>query len=604
MASGNRTLDIKDITRPHELASVIANKYEEWESMRNTWAAEKQEIHQYIFATDTAGTSNDSLPWKNSVHVPKLCQIRDNLMANYMAALFPNETPIKWEGDDETSEAKEKRQIIEAYMANKLRMGKYRHVVQQLLGDYIDYGNAFAMTEFIAEENDDPDTGEKIPGFVGPRPVRISPLDIVFNPTASSFEETPKIIRELKTLGTLRADIETRPEMGYLEEAFSRSMELRRRFSGMSQGDFKKGNSYQIAGFGSYLEYFQSDYVELLHFYGDTYDPSSGEFKRNRVITVIDRCAILRDVPVQTWTGKPDIFHVGWRPRPDNLYAMGPLDNLVGMQYRIDHLENAKSDAFDLIIHPVMKIKGYVEDFDYGPGERILCGDEGDVEFQAPDVTMLQADTQIAMYEAKMEEMAGAPKQALGFRTPGEKTAYEVQVLENGANRVFLNKSAHFEENFLEPLLNAMLESSRRNMGPSDLIKVLDDQFGVAEFMKITKEDISARGKIRPIGARRFARNSNILQNLTQFASSAIGQDPAVNAHISGKKLAELVEELLDLERFDLVQDNVRIAELMETEQLKQSAQQVVGEQQMAGMPQIPQEMMNEAGMVPGAAQG
>jgi hypothetical protein len=27
---------------------------------------------------------------------------------------------------------------------------------------------------------------------------------------------------------------------------------------------------------------------------------------------------------------------------------MGPLDNLVGLQYRIDHLENAKADALDL----------------------------------------------------------------------------------------------------------------------------------------------------------------------------------------------------------------------------------------------------------------
>jgi hypothetical protein len=41
---------------------------------------------------------------------------------------------------------------------------------------------------------------------------------------------------------------------------------------------------------------------------------------------------------------------------------MGPLDNLVGMQYRIDHLENLKADVFDLIAFPPLKIKGYVED--------------------------------------------------------------------------------------------------------------------------------------------------------------------------------------------------------------------------------------------------
>lgn len=591
MASGNRALDITEFTQPDQLAATISNKYVEWETQRNAWLAEKAEIQEYIFATDTSGTSNASLPWKNSVHIPKLCQIRDNLNANYMAALFPNDRPVKWEGDDESSEAKSKREVIEAYMNNKLRMGQYRSVVQQLVNDFVDYGNAFATTEFIAESTEDPLTGEIVPGFVGPRLVRISPMDIVFNPTAANFAEAPKIIRELKTLGSLRADIEDHPEMGYLEEVFDDSMSLRHRFAGMSQGDFKKSSSYQIDGFGSYFEYFQSDYVELLHFYGDTYDPETGSFQRNRVVTIVDRCKVIRNQPFTSWSGRPNIFHVGWRLRPDNLYAMGPLDNLVGMQYRIDHLENAKSDAFDLIIHPVMKVKGYVEEFDYGPGERIYCGEDGDVEFQSPDVTMLQADTQIAMYEAKMEEMAGAPKQAMGFRTPGEKTAYEVQVLENGANRVFLNKSAYFEEHFLEPALNSMLEVARRNMGPSDLIKVMDDQYGVAEFMKITKEDIAARGKIRPVGARRFARNANILQNLTQFATSPLGQDPAVNAHFSGKKIAQLVEELLDLDRFDMYQDNVRIGELMETEQLKQSAQQMIMEQ---GMPDDASQMVQQ----------
>jgi hypothetical protein len=69
-----------------------------------------------------------------------------------------------------------------------------------------------------------------------------------------------------------------------------------------------------------------------------------------------------------SWLGKCPIFHAGWRERPDNLYAMGPLDNLVGMQYRIDHLENLKADVFDQIAYPILKIRGDVEDFDFEPG--------------------------------------------------------------------------------------------------------------------------------------------------------------------------------------------------------------------------------------------
>ena len=263
---------------------------------------------------------------------------------------------------------------------------------------------------------------------------------------------------------------------------------------------------------------------------------------------------------------------------------MGPLDNLVGLQHRIDHLENAKADAFDMILHPVMKITGYVEDFEYGPNERIYAGEEGDVQFMSPDVTFLQADTQIMMYEEKMEQMAGAPKQAVGFRTPGEKTAYEVQTLENGANRVFINKISHFESVFLEPLMNDMLELARRNLDEFDEVRVMDEETQAVTFTKITKEDITARGKIRPIGARHYAQNAQVIQNLTQFAQSPLGQDPTVNAHFSGQRLAVAIESLLGLEKFKIYQPNIRLYETAQLQKLQGDNQQAVMEDQTRGM--------------------
>ncbi len=299
---------------------------------------------------------------------------------------------------------------------------------------------------------------------------------------------------------------------------------------------------------------------------------------------MVDRSIVIRNQSNENWLGVPPIRHAGWRIRQDNLYAMGPLDNLVGLQHRIDHLENAKADAFDMILHPVLKITGYVEDFEYGPGERIYAGEEGDVAFMNPDVTFLQADTQIMMYEAKMEEMAGAPKQAVGFRTPGEKTAYEVQSLENGANRVFVNKTSHFESVFLEPLFNDMLELARRNLDEFDEIRVMDEETQAVTFTKVTKEDITARGRIRPIGARHFAQNAQIVQNMTNFANSPIGQDPLVMAHFSGQRLALAMEHLLGLEKFKIYQPNIRIHEQAQLAKLSGDLDQAVMEDQTRGM--------------------
>lgn len=580
-------LELRDVIGdPDDLAAQIANKYQEWQGFRANWLDTIKEIREYVFATDTMSTTNASLPWKNKVHIPKLCQIRDNLHANYMAALFPNEYSVRWEGDDESAEEKEKRRTIEQYMQNKMRQSKFRARVSELLYDYIDFGNCFAMPEFLAEYKTDPVSGQDLPLFIGPTISRVSPLDIVFDPTAATFEQSPKIIRRLKNIGSFLSEVENKPELAYIGEGIEKMRRDRQTMRGYSESQISRNDDFQIEGFSSWHNYFGSSYVEVLDFYGDIYDPIEDKLYQHHLISVVDRRYIVRNHADDTWLGAPPIRHCGWRHRQDNLYAMGPLENLVGMQYRIDHLENAKSDGFDLIVHPVIKVKGYVEPFTYGPGEEIYVGDEGDVTFMSPDVTMLQADTQIAIYEAKMEEMAGAPKQAMGIRTPGEKTAYEVQILENGANRVFLNKTSYFEEVFLEPLINDMLEMARRNMTEPDAIRVLDEESGAVLFKKVTREDLTANGKIRPVGARHFAQYATMVQNITQLYSSPIGQDPAVQVHLSGKKIAEIMERLLGIERFGIFSDNVRLVEAAETERLKATAQQMMMEEQQAADPE------------------
>lgn len=577
------TIDLEEFLGTDQTAATIARYWQTWDNLRAKWMSEKKEIQEYIFATSTDHTGNATLPWKNRIHIPKLCQIRDNLHANYMAALRPNDNAIIWEGDDTDGETREKRLTIQNYMHNKMKQSNFWNEVEKLVLDYIDYGNVFAMPVFVADYTVS-ETGEQVPTYIGPKLQRIDPGDVVFDPTAPSFEKSPKIVRSLRTMGELRGEIETHPELGYREEAFERMRENRNAFVNYSQGDFKRTEMFDIQGFTGFWEYFNSDYVEILDFYGDFFDKESGELKRNHLISVVDRSVVIRDAASENWLGSPPIRHAGWRIRQNNLYAMGPLDNLVGLQHRIDHLENAKADAFDMILHPVLKVTGYVEDFDYGPGERIYAGEEGDVQFMAPDVTFLSADTQIQMYEQKMEEMAGAPKQAVGFRTPGEKTAYEVQVLENGANRVFINKISHFESVFLEPLMNDMLEMARRNMNESDTIRVLDDETQAVTFQRITKEDITARGRIKPIGARHFAQNAQIVQNMTQFANSPIGQDPLVAAHFSGQRLAMAMEHLLGMEKYKIFQPNIRIYEQAELQKLQGATQQAVLEEETAGM--------------------
>lgn len=569
----SKVQDINYLVNPDTLAHQISNQYLTWGQERRTWEDRMLEIQKYVFATDTTQTTNAKLPWKNKTTLPKLCQIRDNLHANYMAALFPHDDWLKWEAGDRLS--RKKADAIEAYMKNKLNMSDFRDTVSRLVYDYIDYGNAFADVEFINEQITDPITGEITPGYIGPRLVRVPPVDIVFNISAVRFEESPKITRHLCSLGTLTKRAKMLPEEAMYAQKVDRAMYMRRQISSLQQPDMFKDAIYQIAGFGSFQSYLSSGLVELLVFEGDLYIEATGELKENHRVVIMDRSYVIEDEPIKTWTGKSLKRHVGWRLRNDNLMAMGPLENLVGMQYRIDHLENLKADVFDLIAHPPIKVQGMVEEFEWGPYEKIFMDEGANVEMMTPDTNALSADFQIQTAERKMEEYAGAPREAMGIRTPGEKTAYEVQVLENGASRIFQNKVSHFEAQFLEPLLNAMLESARRNLQGADVVRVMDNELGAKAFLKITKEDITAKGKLRAQGARHFARQAQLVQNLTQLMSSPVGQDTSVSVHISGLRTAEMMEDALGLKKYELVQKNIRLLEQADTQRMLQSIQQV-----------------------------
>ncbi|MEE8598845.1 MAG: hypothetical protein V3S69_04945, partial [Dehalococcoidales bacterium] len=411
-------------------------------------------------------------------------------------------------------------------------------------------------------------TEEEIAGFVGPRLVRVSPLDIVFNPTAPTFEESPKITRYIKNIGELVEDAKTRPEMAYNQVVIDHALEVRRRISGSSEADTLKSDGFTMDGFDSIQDYYESGYVEILEFEGSISD-EEGNLKRNRIITVIDRSHVVRDIPNPSWIGTDGKSHVGWRMRPDNLYGMGPLDNLVGMQYRIDHLENIKADLFDFVAHPPLKIKGNVEAFDWEPFVQIQLGDDGDVEVLKVDTTALTANSEIAGLIKLMEEMAGAPREAMGIRSPGEKTAFEVQKLDDAASRIFQEKIRQFEIFCVEPALNNMLALARKNLDAKDIISVIDDDVGVVQFMDITREDLSSSGKLRAKGASHFAARNLLVQNLTAVFNSPMKD--TIAPHVSSLALAKLIEEAFGWEKHLLVGENIAIKEQQKTKSAMQA---------------------------------
>jgi len=147
-----------------------------------------------------------------------------------------------------------------------------------------------------------------------------------------------------------------------------------------------------------------------------------------------------------------------------------------------------------------------------------------------------------------------------------------VSTLSNASSRVFQEKTTNFEINIVESSLNNMLESSRRNLDTIDTVRVLDEGLGIDEFIKVSREDITAAGKLRPIGARHFATQQKLLQDLNNLLAGPLGSK--VSAHMSGKSLSTLINDVLQLDKYDIVSDNVAVFEEMETQRIVNQGQE------------------------------
>lgn len=584
----NESIDLfkTQIEDKHTLAVTISGFWDSWKGAKVNREKVIDEVDQYLYATSTETTGNNANGHNHTTHRPKLTQIYDNLKANYVQGLMPNDHWFEFEGEDEEAVSKEVKNGVESYLRTKHRLSGFRQTAIALVDDWIS-GDAFAQTIYVNEKHTMPNTGEEIQGYKGPKTLVISPKDIVFNPFAKSFKKSPKIIRTVKTLGEALRDIEERPDLAYQMEVWDKVISIRSAARSMKAEDIDKYQQAELDGFGSYANYITGNEIEFLEFYGDIYDIDNNKLLKNHCITIVDRQFVIRSQPTDTWNGSPMIFHARYRRRKNNLWGMGALENLLGMQYYINHLENAKADAFDDMLVPDRVISGDVEEEITGSKGEITyyIASGGDVKNLSPDSTVLNADFKINEIEEKMELYAGAPREGVGIRTPGEKTKFEVSQLANDRNRFFQHNMNEFEQEILEDIINAEVYLARNYLlSAKDTIRTEDSDTGIKLFKQIGKEDLTANGKLVPKGARHFSRKQQLAQNLLQLQTIVLSADPLMQTHFPSLKLAKLWEEILEFEEFNLIQPYGRVPEQLQIGRLQAAAQSTIDQENMTDL--------------------
>lgn len=583
-----KTFDIRELQQPEGLASAIAEKFVSWENSKDRWYRNAKETLENLYATSTRDIYNQTREFDNSTHIPKLTQIRDMLVTYYLDAMFSLPDYVEWEAYDYDSIDVNTRNTLKSVAKQMVADSKFDPTIRQLVEDYVDYGNCFATVVNVNETLQmNGDTSTII--YNGPKAVRIDPMDIYFDPLATSFEKSPKIIRTVKTLGELVAESEELPD--YAEEykkALKRAIDKRlsvRQQIAATNPEMIKDDMCNIAGLGNWSTYYMSDTVELLTFYGDLYDMENNKLHKNTRIVIMDRCSLLLEEPIKNYGFNCNIFKAGWRDRKDNLWSMSPLDNIKGLQFMVDFLENKRADVFNYISNPLWVTKGDVETPDYlYPGCKIGIDNDGDFRTVAPDATALQADLYIDKYLNLMEEMAGTPREAMGFRTPGEKTAFEVSQLNTASSRLFNDKTRKFEMEMLEPLLTLMLRIFMTN--PTRTVKIRNQlEDGTVMFDDVSLDKLSANGRFIAMGSNTYTEKARMAQTVMQIYNSAIPSDQLVFNYFNPKIIAKILAYTTGLDSFkDIIKDNARTNAELDMRRNAEFAQQQLEETQVRGI--------------------
>lgn len=590
-----KTFEIHELQQPDSLATAIANKFVGWENTRDRWYREAKETLEYLYATSTRDIYNQPKETDNCTHIPKITQIRDMLVTYYLDAMFSLPDYVDWEAYDSKSIKFETRSTLKAICKQMVEDSQFKPVIRALVEDFVDYGNAFATVVNVTETLKN-GVGYSIV-YEGPKAVRIDPMNIFFDPLAPSFDKSPVIIRSIKTLGELLAEAEELPEEAAmykkaLNQAIERRTKIRNELT-TNAGDAIKDDICHIAGVGSWSEYYNTDTVELLTFYGDLYDIEANKLHKNTRIVIMDRCCVLLEEPIKDYGFRSNIFKTGWRDRKDNLWSMSPLDNIKGMQYMVDFLENKRADVFNYISNPVIVKKGDVEmPEDVYPGCEIGTDVDSDVSFLRPDATALQADLYVNNYLERMEEMAGAPREAMGFRSPGEKTAFEVSQLNTASSRLFNEKTRKFETEMLEPLLTLMLRVFLSN--PYRTVKVRNQQEdGTVLFEEISLDELSAQGRFVAMGSNTYTEKARIAQTLMQIYNSGIVADPLVFNYFDPQIIAKAIAYTTGLDSWEgILKEGARTTAELELAQRQEFARQSMEETQVRGIQNAQQGIM------------
>jgi hypothetical protein len=280
-----------------------------------------------------------------------------------------------------------------------------------------------------------------------------------------------------------------------------------------------------------------TELVELIEYWGDLYDPETGECDGNVVVTLLGSDVIgYQKSPF--WCGKP--FIIGTYSRTGHSpYGFGGIQPVLGLLHQLDIITNQRLDNLELAINNMWTLKSdgvlqpdevYTE-----PGRVFQVGDHSDLQplasqSQAWAVTYQEA----GLLEATVDKSFGTGNYiSSNQQRSGERvTATEVAAVRDAGGNRLSTVHKHIEETALIPFLGKVFAMIQQHTTSPVTVRVAGDGADEYGYWQLDPTDFSIPVKLRPIGSDNIIERKAYVQARLEFVQ-AVSALPDVAAKLN-----------------------------------------------------------------------
>lgn len=364
--------------------------------------------------------------------------------------------------------------------------------------------------------------GEDVPAFVeqdvtlrdDPTMIVVDPFDFMWDPAATTIDDAQYVLhRSWLTADQLRAK-----ERAGLYEGVSDHL--------ASSGKDAKGS-----GMGDWAKrLFSETDDERDARRGDRHEVIE-KWTRDRLMVIVDRRVIVRDVPNPYWHNQIPFVMVTTQSDIDKVTGLSEVWSIAPLQEALWKKQNAQYDAVDLTLDPPLAIgDARHSEVQFRPGARIITDNpQGIRPLDIGQTGHYIGGQEVDRLTGMIERMTGINASISG--TSNEGTATEAAMnLRQGKSRIAL-KVANVDRAFARAA-EMMIQLDQQFVDSERVIRIVGD---AAQWETVSAADIAGAFDVRPRNStdrtvKELAREQslNMLNTFAQFTALGYDIDPLI----------------------------------------------------------------------------